>query len=188
MVAKAHIGSADFVRAEIPLFGGFFDVLDQLFSLAFLTGDGMDMGSQRQDRRAVVQSRGFLQIADRLLKPTLLRVRNALERKAESEIGLQLETSSSELNRLVVSPREQEKRRSVGVGSQGQRIELDRAPDLQHSLVVPSLGAQIGRVVQPGCREARIELDGAMKFSLSGRPIPIVNEMNVPQRGMAVGE
>ena len=106
-VAKAHIGSADLIGTEITLLGGLFGFVDQPFSLTLLITNRVDMSGERQNRRAFVQSRGFLQSIDGLCKPTLLRVSHALERESEREIWFQLERFPRELDRVVVSPREQ---------------------------------------------------------------------------------
>ena len=74
------------------------------------------MGAKRQDCRALVQPCGFLQIAHGLLEPTLLRVRHPLEGKDEAVIGFQLQSLSSELNRLIEPPRRHHKTRSIRVG------------------------------------------------------------------------
>ena len=68
-------------------------------------------------------------------------------------------------------------RREIGSSATARRIS--RTPSSCRPWVT-----QIGRIVQSGGREAWIELNGAKKFSLGSRPIPVVDEMDVSKRGV----
>ena len=105
---------------------------------------------QGRNRRVVATLRGSLQIGDGFLESTLLRVRQTLKGEGERVIGFQLQALSSELDRFVVAPREDQEHAPERVGPYRQRIEVDRSPDLPDVLVVPRLAREIRRVVQAG--------------------------------------
>ena len=74
------------------------------------------------------------------------------------------------------------------MGPYRQRIEIDRSSDLPDGLVVPCLGRQVGRVVQAGRRKRGIEGERTQERLLRRRSVPVVDEMDVPQRRVRVGE
>ena len=112
------------------------------FGLFLLTRDSENMRLQGQNGQAVVQLRGSLQIVDSFVESTLLRVRHTLKRQGERGIRFELQALSSEFDRFVVAPREQQENGSEGVGPYRQRIEIDRSSDLPDGLVMPCLGGQ----------------------------------------------
>ena len=69
-----------------------------------------------------------------------------------------------------------------------KRIEVHCPSDLPDGIVVPCLGGQVGRVVQTSRRKRRIEVERAQERLRCARPVPIVDEPDVPQRRVRVGD
>ena len=67
--------------------------------------------------------RGSLQIGDGFLESTLLRVGQTLKGEGERVIGFQFQSLSSQLDRFVVAPREDQEHAPERVGPHRQRIE-----------------------------------------------------------------
>ena len=130
-----------------------------LLDLDLLTCDSMDM-APTTGSSGCLHPRGFLQIADSLLEPTLPPA-PAPKGKPKRNLGPSLVPFE-----LTHSPRRTAARGSDKgshrVGQYRQRIELDCSPDLLNGLSLSFCGQQVGRVVQTGHRQAGIELDGAL--------------------------
>src|SRR4029434_4748846 len=93
----------------------------------------MDLRSEEQYSRVLVELRCPSKIGNRLLEPPLFRVRKPLKGHPDAKIRLQLERFAPQLNCLVVPPREDEEDRSVRVRGEGPRIELQGSPNLRDS-------------------------------------------------------
>jgi hypothetical protein len=147
-VAEAHVCGADLVRAEILLAGDVLHTVDHLFCLVLQARDGQDDGLQRQDRRALIQSFGFLDIRYGFRIAAQLRVRDRLEGESKRRIRFEFQAPSRQFNRVVVTLREQQKARGDRIGSYRNGIEFDGSPDLPDGLVMSSLCGQMRRAME----------------------------------------
>ena len=53
---------------------------------------------------------------------------------------------------------------------------------------MPRLAGEVRRVVQARRWQRRIEIERAQQLLLRSRSVPVVHEMDVPERGVSVGE
>ena len=113
VVAEACVDRGNFVRAEISVLRRFLHLPDDGGRLGLPARDRKDVRLQRPNGQAVVQLHGSLQVVEGFVEAALLRIGDTLKGQCEPGARLELQPLSSELDRFVVVPCEQQEDRAL---------------------------------------------------------------------------
>ena len=101
------------------------------------------------------------------------------------EVGVELERLADVLERLVVTAlRPPEVSEPAGPDG-GQRVHRLSLPHLGQGLRLVPEEVEVPRVVGVSRSRVRVELQGALEGPLRTRPVPVVVELDLGQRGMS---